>query len=110
MTRLSFITPTLNRDPRVVERCLRSIGNQTLEDWEHLVCSDGKHEPLVEQLVQRVGDKRRKYLQLAQHAGHFGAGVREALIDRAAGRYLAFVDDDNMVFPRFAQSMTAALD
>ncbi|MBV9123874.1 MAG: glycosyltransferase family 2 protein [Planctomycetes bacterium] len=110
MTKISILTPTLNRDPRVLERCFRSVAGQTLKDWEHLVCSDGQRELVVEQLVQRLYDPRRKYSYLSQLAGHYGAGVRAVLTDRAAGEYLAFLDDDNILFPRFAERMTEALD
>ena len=79
-------------------------------DWEHLVCSDGKHEPAVEWSVQAIGDGRRKYLHLPQQLGHFGAGVRSALTDVAAGDYLAFLDDDNLIFPKFAAYMVNALE
>jgi len=110
MSRITIITPTLERDPRVVERCLRSVATQTFPDWEQIVCSDGKHEPAVERLTKRLGDARRRYSYLPQHAGHFGAGVREALTEVATGEYLAFLDDDNILFPRYAAVMIETLD
>src|SRR5262249_20508926 len=57
-----------------------------------------------------LNDSRRRYAHLSTPAGHFGAGVRQALISHASGDYLAFLDDDNMVFPKFAEHMIAALD
>ncbi len=110
MSRITILTPTLGRDLPVVERCIHSVGCQTLVSWEHIVCSDGKYEPLVERLVRRIGDTRRKYTYLPEPAGHFGAGVRQALTDVAKGEYLAFVDDDNIIFPKFAEKMVATLD
>jgi teichuronic acid biosynthesis glycosyltransferase TuaG len=110
MCRITFITPTLNRDPRIVERCIRSVALQTLRDWEQVVCSDGRHEPLIERLVERRGDPRQRYTYLPRCVGHYGAGVREAMIDAARGEYLAFLDDDNIVFPKFGETMIEALD
>jgi glycosyltransferase involved in cell wall biosynthesis len=108
--RITFITPTLNRDYRIIERCARSVTNQTVADWEHIICSDGQFEPHVEHLVRALNDPRRRYAHLTTPAGHFGAGVRQAMISHANGDHLAFLDDDNMVFPKFAEHMIAALD
>jgi glycosyltransferase involved in cell wall biosynthesis len=110
MSRITFITPTLNRNPRIVERCLRSVANQTITDWEQIVCSDGKHEPEIERLVESRGDPRVRYTYLPRCGGHFGAGVRDAMIDVARGEYLASLDDDNIVFPKYGQTMIEALD
>jgi len=109
-TKITFITPTLNRDYRVLERCALSVTSQTIRDWEHIICSDGQFEPHVEQLVQSFSDPRRRYTHLTAPAGHFGAGVRQALLTDARGDLLAFLDDDNMVFPKFAERMITALD
>jgi glycosyltransferase involved in cell wall biosynthesis len=110
MSRITFITPTRNRSPRVVERCLQSVERQTFTDWEQIVCSDGRHEPSIERLVERMGDPRRRYTYLPQRLGHYGAGVRDAMIDVARGEYLASLDDDNVVFPKFGETMIEALD
>jgi glycosyltransferase involved in cell wall biosynthesis len=108
--KISILTPTLARGLPVIERCIRSVSQQSFRDWEHIICSDGRHELGVERLVQHYGDKRRKYVHLSQHVGHYGAAVREALLDVAVGEYLAFVDDDNIIFPKFAERMVDALE
>ena len=108
--RVSIITPTLRRDIRVVERCLGSVTGQTLPDWEHLVCSVGQYERDVDELVRRLGDKRRRYGHVAKRLGHFGAGIRQKLGAVAAGEFLAFLDDDNVIFPKFAEYMVGVLE
>lgn len=110
MSRITFITPTLNRDQRIVERCLRSVALQTVTDWDQVVCSDGRHEPAIERLVERLDDPRRTYMHLPRCAGHYGAGVRAAVIELARGEFVSFLDDDNMVFPRYGELMIDALD
>jgi hypothetical protein len=39
MTKIIFITPILNRDARVIERCALSVTKQTIPDWEHTTSS-----------------------------------------------------------------------
>lgn len=110
MSAITIITPTLNRPQEVLERCIASVNGQTFTDWEHVICSDGKHEPAVEELVRRGKDERRRYAYLSRQMGHFGAGVRSVLAPEAQSRYLAFLDDDNLLFPRFCERMVEVLE
>ncbi len=108
--RLTILTPTIQRALGVLQRCLVSVDRQTLADWVHIICSDGTLEPAVAELVHRGGDDRRSYRHLATPAGHFGAGVRAALLGLVHTEYVAFLDDDNVLFPRYAERMVHALD
>jgi cellulose synthase/poly-beta-1,6-N-acetylglucosamine synthase-like glycosyltransferase len=108
--RLTIITPTLNRSRIVLERCIGSVNQQTFTGWEHLICSDGRPEPELARLVQQGQDERRRYLYLTRPVGHYGAGVRALLTRQARTEYLAFLDDDNLLLPRFCERMIRALD
>lgn len=110
MNKITIITPTLQRPPAVLARCIASVDRQTWSDWEHLICSDGQHEPAVEELVHRGNDKRRRYLHMSRPLGHYGAGVRAALTLEVRSDYLAFLDDDNLIFPTYCERMVRALD
>ncbi len=110
MSTITILTPTLNRPLPALERCFASVNQQTLADWAHWVCSDGRHEPPVEDLVRRGHDHRRRYLHLPQLGGHYGAGVRAALTPEVRSPYVAFLDDDNLLFPKFCERMVAALE
>jgi len=110
MSTITIITPTLNRPAPVLQRCIASVDRQTFADWEHVICSDGQFEPAVDEIVRGGQDQRRRYVHLSQPLGHFGAGVRSALTAEAASKYLAFLDDDNLLFPRFCERMIQALD
>jgi glycosyltransferase involved in cell wall biosynthesis len=110
MSRITILTPTLKRPLPVLERCFASVNWQTLPSWEHVVCSDGCLEPGVAQLVERGRDPRRRYTNLTAQWGHFGAGVRGALLPQVRTEYVAFLDDDNILFPRYCERMVQALD
>jgi glycosyltransferase involved in cell wall biosynthesis len=110
MSAITILTPTRNRPLPVVERCVASVNQQTFPGWEHLVCSDGPREPGVEELVRRGRDPRRRYLHLGEPRGHFGAGARAALVPEVRSDYMAFLDDDNVLFPKFCERMVQALE
>jgi glycosyltransferase involved in cell wall biosynthesis len=110
MSRITILTPTLKRPLAILQRCFASVDRQTFTLWEHLVCSDGDPEPEVAELVQRGGDARRRHCYLTRPAGHFGAGVRAALLPEVKTEYVAFLDDDNVLFPRYCERMLQALD
>lgn len=102
MSKITIITPTLGRPLPTLQRCLASVDRQTFAGWEHLVCSDGRPEPEVAELVRAGADPRRRYCHLAARGGHFGAGVRAALLPEVRTEYVAFLDDDNILFPATA--------
>jgi len=107
---VSIITPTYQAGTAEIRRCLLSVVRQTMGDFEHLVASDGFGEPPVAEAVSALGDPRIRYLVTERHHGNFGNGVRqEVMMRHARGRYLVFLDDDNIIFPTYLERLSAAL-
>lgn len=50
-----------------------------------------------------------KIVESAPH-GDYGAAARTLGIERATGDLLAFLDDDNIIFPHYVEEMVKALD
>ncbi|PWT77534.1 MAG: hypothetical protein C5B60_02555 [Chloroflexi bacterium] len=107
---VSIITPTWRADPTKLRRCLNSVARQTYANFEQIVASDGKHELLTWGIVQRFEDRRIRYYVTETRHGGFGAGVRqEVMTECATGKYLVFLDDDNIIFPTYLEKMLKAL-
>lgn len=87
----SVVVPTYNRADRVIE-ALASVQVQTFEDFEVIVCDDGSTDETVARLKD-VGDERLLVLGL-DHTGRPSC-VRNAGIEAARGRYIAFLDSDD---------------
>lgn len=104
----TIITPTIGRNPEIVRRCIRSVNEQSTGEWRHIVCSDGKHEEAIRKLCQ--GDPRRTYTHLPQRTGHYGAGVRAAMLPRVDTEYVCFLDDDSILLPRYLEEMAKAVE
>ncbi len=105
---ITIITPTWKRPIEIIERCIRSVDSQTHEDWEHIICSDG-YEENVEAHINAQKNPKRKYMKLKEHGGIFANNVRQAALERAKGKYIVFLDDDNIIFPHYLEKMLKPL-
>lgn len=93
---VSIITPVYNAE-KLIGETLTSVRNQSHENWEHILvddCSSDQSVQRIEEFSRR--DPRIKLVQLTKNSG---PGVaRNQAIDLAKGRYLAFLDADDIWF------------
>lgn len=94
--RVSVIVPLFNKEPYVA-RALRSILDQSFQDFEILVIDDGSTDKSAE-IVRRVCDRRIRLIQ--QENGGPGA-ARNRGIAEAKGEFVAFLDADDCWLPSY---------
>lgn len=94
---VSIITPLFNSS-RFLRETIESVKAQTRDDWELICVDDGSIDDSVE-IVQSYAatDFRIRLVRLEQNAG--SAVARNAGIDAARGRYIAFLDSDDLWLP-----------
>lgn len=108
---VSVITPTYRRPPTVIMKSIGCLQIQTMPNWEQLICSDGSFEGHAEQLVKTVGDKRVSYFNTnVKKDGDYGNTVRLNMMKKAKGKYLLFLDDDNLILPHYLERMIHAIE
>jgi glycosyltransferase involved in cell wall biosynthesis len=95
----SVIVPTYGR-PRFLREALDSVRRQTVEDFECIVVDDGSPEP-----VSVTDDPRYRLIRRPRNGGP--AAARNTGISQARGRYLTFLDDDDVYTP---ERLALALD
>jgi glycosyltransferase involved in cell wall biosynthesis len=96
----SVVIPVYNRAD-VLETALRSVLDQTFQDFEIVVADDGsKDDPAA--VIARIGDPRIRLLR-QDNAG--GAAARNLGIDAARGVFTAFLDSDDIFLPHHLQAM-----
>lgn len=91
---VSIITPLYNAED-FIAKTIESVRNQTYTNWEMLIvddCSTDQSAQIVKQYVER--DERIHYIRLDQNVGV--AQARNEAIECANGRYLAFLDSDDL--------------
>ena len=103
---VSVVIPTHNR-PRLLARALRSVLDQTLEDFEVVLVNDGGAS--VEPIVAALGSSRIRLLEDLREAQ--GAAVaRNRGLSEARGKYVAYLDDDDIYLPNHLALLANALE
>jgi teichuronic acid biosynthesis glycosyltransferase TuaG len=94
---VSVITPAYNV-ARFVPETIRSVQAQTFQDWEMVVADDASTDGTSDLVREAAAhDPRIVHLKLAGRSG--AAGARNAAMDAARGRYIAFLDSDDLWLP-----------
>lgn len=92
---VSVIIPTFNR-AHTLPRAIRSVFDQTYQDWELIVVDDGSEDDTV-CVVRGFGDPRVRCIRHEQNHGQ--AAARNTGIKAALGTYIAFLDSDDEWLP-----------
>jgi teichuronic acid biosynthesis glycosyltransferase TuaG len=91
---VSIITPTYNSEAFIAQT-IASVQNQTYQSWEMIIVDDCSSDGTIE-IVQKCTDNDSR-IQLYKLAINSGAGVaRNYAINLAKGRYIAFLDADDL--------------
>lgn len=102
---VSVIIPTYNRCNLVAQAC-RSVLHQTFPDFEVIVVDDGSTDDTAS-VIRQIPDTRIKYVH-KQNGGQSSA--RNLGLMRATGRYIAFLDADDLWPPDFVRNLLTRLD
>lgn len=96
--RVSVITAAYNAEAFIAET-IASVQAQTLADWEMLVADDASGDrtaAIVESFAEQ--DPRVRLISLDSNGGV--ARARNAALAEARGRYIAFLDSDDLWLPQ----------
>ena len=94
---VSIIVPTYRR-PMFLGQALASVALQTSPDWECIVVDDGSDTDHELPDALGIGADPRFRLVRRDHNGGPGA-ARNSGLDAARGRYVTFLDDDDLLVP-----------
>ncbi len=97
---ISVIMLTYNRED-LVGRAIESIQNQTMNDFEFIIVDNGAIDKSGDIAVKYAAEDSRIQV-IHRECGNIGSG-RNAGLDAASGRYIAFIDDDDYAEPDFLE-------
>lgn len=104
---VSVIVPTKDR-PAFLARALESLATQTFTDFEVQVVNDGG-----EDITPVLGPFRDRGLRITAHRHPVSRGQaasRNTGIAAALGRWIAYLDDDDLYLPQHLQVLVEALE
>ena len=92
---VSVIMPTYNCG-RFIAESIRNVLAQTYTNWELLIVDDYSTDE-TESIVRSFDDPRIRYMRNEQNMG--AALTRNRALREAKGRYIAFLDSDDLWLP-----------
>lgn len=101
MTKVSAIIPVYNSE-KYIEKCIKSVLNQTLDDIEIIIINDGSNDNSNEIISKYANDNRIKYYKRKNH----GIGnTRNFGIEKSCGEYICFIDSDDFIHENMFEKM-----
>ncbi|MDF9554553.1 glycosyltransferase [Bacillus tropicus] len=97
MPHVSVVTPSYN-SIRFISETISSVQNQSYENWEMIIVDDASTDQSLAKIKEIIeGDSRIRLLSLKENVG--AAKARNLAIKEARGRYIAFLDSDDIWLP-----------
>ena len=94
---ISIITPTHNAEATLAAT-LTSVQGQSFSQWEHILVDDASQDRTPDLLVAYCArESRARFIGFEQNQG--AAAARNAAMEEAQGRYIAFLDSDDLWLP-----------
>ena len=91
---VSIITPSYN-SIKFVEASISSVLQQTYSNWELILVDDASTDESKD-LIKRIASKDHRIFSLFLEKNSGSAVARNTAIKKARGRYIAFLDSDDL--------------
>jgi teichuronic acid biosynthesis glycosyltransferase TuaG len=99
---VSIITPTYN-SAKYITDTIQSVQKQSYKHWEMIIVDDCSQDKTVEIIQNFMDDDHRIHLiQLNKNSG--AAKARNTGIEKISGKYMTFLDADDIWFPDFIEN------
>jgi hypothetical protein len=102
---VSVLIPTFNR-PQTLHEALASVLRQSYRNLQVIVINDGGED--VSNIVDSFRDSRLTFVNRKDNRGK-AFSLNEALT-RAEGKYVAYLDDDDLYYPNHIEALVDALE
>ena len=108
--RVVVVTRTKNR-PILLQRCIRSVLEQSYTDWLHVIVNDGGDPISVQGLVSLSSSEYRGRVRLIHRPQSLGMqNASNAAITATESEFIVIHDDDDSWAPTFLEACTGHLD
>jgi glycosyltransferase involved in cell wall biosynthesis len=105
---VSVVMPVFNRES-LVQSAIRSIQDQTFQDWEMIILDDSSTDRSLE-ICRAIAEKDPRIRVFANQQNEGVASCRNRLATMARGRYIAHQDSDDLSVPERLEWQVDVLD
>ena len=106
MIAVSIVTPTRNRR-RFLSEAIASVRAQSCSDWEMIIVDDASSDDTPD-FLRGLRDPRISWIRCDPTVGQSAAN--NAALVKARGKYVMFLDDDDLLRDDALERLSAALD
>src|SRR5690554_4575467 len=99
---VSIITPTFNSE-KYIQQTIQSVQNQTYQNWEMIIVDDCSSDNTI-QIVEDIQNTEPRIILIKSDKNSGPAVSRNKGIEKAQGKYLTFLDADDIWFEDFIQN------
>ncbi len=103
---VSVIIPTCNRKD-MLKNALKSVFSQTYQDFEIIVVNDGGED--IEDVIESF-DKDSRIVSFRHKENRGVAAARNTAFKAAKGKYIAYLDDDDVYYPNHLEILINTLE
>ncbi|MCL2858737.1 MAG: glycosyltransferase, partial [Streptococcaceae bacterium] len=104
---VSVIIPVYNAE-KYLRECLKSLLNQTLSDIEIILSNDGSTDGSIPSIQDLIDSNA--HIKLLENINQGAAIARNKGLEIAQGKYISFVDADDIVKPDFLKELFQACE
>ena len=97
MVKVSIITPVYNVEA-CIEKCVKSVMNQTCKEFEFLLIDDGSKDKSIDIAKELLEGSDINYKIITQKNSGVSTARNEG-IKKAVGEYITFLDSDDLWLP-----------
>ena len=107
MQKVSVVMASCNPNAKMLKNAINSVLLQTHKDFEFIIVDDGSNIP-VKQIVSSISNDKRIVVYRIDNSG-LGAALNFG-IGKSSGKYIARLDDDDMMLPKRLQKQVEYLE
>lgn len=92
---VSIVVPVYNA-AKYIENTIDMVCNQTYKDWELILVDDASRDGSADIIEEYIKDQGKRIRLIRKETNAGAAAARNSGIDASAGRYIAFLDADDV--------------
>lgn len=105
---ISVIICTKNR-PKLLLQSIDSVLAQTCQDWELVIVDDGSSQPIESLVTGHIAEHNVRFSCIRHEHSQGIAIARNTGVAKSSGRYLYFLDDDDLLTNNALQELLQTL-